>query len=307
MDISRLRTLREISLRGTMAEAADALCITPSAISQHIAHLEAEVGIPLVERRGRRIQLTHEGTRLAWYAERLISVLDEAMAEMAELKGETSGDLRIAAFSSVSTALIPATIKAVSKVHPKVRIILEELEAPAGLAALRAWTADLAIIDDLSIAISDVDDSVEVTPLIVDQLYAVVSKEHPLARSSTVRIEDLRTEQWAMDLANHAYSGVITSACRNAGFDPVINGFSSSLEVLLSLIKSGCSISLLPGLAFKHHDRELHILDLEPPIRRNIYVACRRAGRRHPAVSAVVTQLKLCAERYTLSMKTQPW
>ena len=112
MDIARLRTLRELSLRHTMAAVAEALRISPSAVSQQIGLLEAEAGLPLIERRGRRVRLTQAGQRLVLHAERVIAVLEAAKTELAELKQAVTGELRVAAFSSVAAALIPQTMKA---------------------------------------------------------------------------------------------------------------------------------------------------------------------------------------------------
>jgi DNA-binding transcriptional LysR family regulator len=295
MDITRLRTLRELMIRETMAEVADVLCVTPSAVSQHISHLEELTGVQLVERHGRRIRLTHEGKRLAWYAEQAIAVLDEAMAEMAELKGDVSGELRVAAFSSVAAALMPKTMTSLTRQFPRLRIILEELESPEALAALRAWKVDVALVDDLTFGSKEADANIDLKALTQDTLQVVVSKDHRLAAQSTVTVEELRDELWAIDLANHAYSGVVIKACRDAGFEPTINGHSSNLDVLLSLVKGNCSISMLPGLSVAPHRKELHVLKVKPEIRRKIFVASRRTGRRHPAIAALVAQLRATA------------
>ena len=81
MDFARLRTLRELSLRKTMAAVAEALLISPSAVSQQIAQLEDETGVELVERRGRGVRLTPAGQRLADHAGRVIGVLEEAKTD----------------------------------------------------------------------------------------------------------------------------------------------------------------------------------------------------------------------------------
>src|SRR5579872_2087544 len=111
MDIARLRTLRELSIRHTMAAVADAMLVSPSAVSQQVAQLELEVGLQLIERRGRGVRLTLAGNRLAAHAERVIAALEHARAELAELKGVIAGELRIAAFPSVAATLIPPTMR----------------------------------------------------------------------------------------------------------------------------------------------------------------------------------------------------
>ncbi len=291
MDITRLRTLRELMVRQTMAEVAEALCVSPSAISQHLTHLEQETGVRLIEHHGRRVRLTHEGERLAWHAERMIGVLDEAMAEMQVLQGQVVGTLRVAAFSSAALALMPQTMTAMKKLYPGVRIVLQEMEGASGLAALRAWTVDVAIVDDLTTLSLPVAKNIELTPLMTDTLYVVVGKQHRLAGRRTVQLHELKDDSWALDLASHPYSTVVINACRAAGFEPDVNAYSSNLDVLLSLIKEGCSVSILPGLCVRLHKRELALLKLTPSLGRAVHIACRRTARDRPAVAALRARL----------------
>jgi DNA-binding transcriptional LysR family regulator len=291
VDITRLRTLRELMVRQTMAEVAEALCVSPSAISQHLTHLEQETGVRLIEHHGRRVRLTHEGERLAWHAERMIGVLDEAMAEMQVLQGQVVGTLRVAAFSSAALALMPQTMTAMKKLYPGVRIVLQEMEGASGLAALRAWTVDVAIVDDLTTLSLPVAKNIELTPLMTDTLYVVVGKQHRLAGRRTVQLHELKDDSWALDLASHPYSTVVINACRAAGFEPDVNAYSSNLDVLLSLIKEGCSVSILPGLCVRLHKRELALLKLTPSLGRAVHIACRRTARDRPAVAALRARL----------------
>ena len=91
MDIAKLRALRELSIRKTMAAVAEALYVSPSAVSQQIALLEQEVGIDLIERRGRGVELTVAGRRLVERAERILVELESARADIAELKKVIAG------------------------------------------------------------------------------------------------------------------------------------------------------------------------------------------------------------------------
>jgi DNA-binding transcriptional LysR family regulator len=123
----------------------------------------------------------------------------------------------------------------------------------------------------------------------------VVSRQHRLAGRTSIRVGDLRNDMWAIDLANHAFSSVIVGACRDAGFEPAINGYSSNLDVLLALVKRGCSVSMLPGFSVQPHRKELRVLKLNPPIRRKISAACRKHARQRPATAAMISQLQACA------------
>jgi DNA-binding transcriptional LysR family regulator len=298
MDIARLRTLRELSLRQTMAAVAEALRISPSAVSQQVSQLETEAGLPLVERRGRRVRLTEAGQRLVAHAERIIATLEEAKTDLAALKQAVAGELRVAAFSSVAAALIPPVMKALERRHGQLAVVLEEMEPVDSLAALRAWQTDVALIDDLTLPANMPEPNIERIPILEDMLYAVLPNAHPLTARGKVAIADLRGERWAMDTAFNTYSDVIIRACQAAGFDPVVNGKCSGFEVVQPLIEQGCSIAILPGLRVGQRTGKFCVRKLTPEIRRRIFVAFRRGERRNPAVAAFLDQLQKCAKVY---------
>jgi DNA-binding transcriptional LysR family regulator len=97
IDVRRLRLLFELSHRGTITAVADALAYTPSAVSQQLAALEREAGVPLLERSGRRVVLTPAGAVLTRYAESVFAVLEEASAALAATRTSLTGPLRIGA------------------------------------------------------------------------------------------------------------------------------------------------------------------------------------------------------------------
>lgn len=295
MDFARLRTLRELSLRKTMASVADAILVSPSAVSQQIALLEAEVGIELVERRGRGVSLTPAGARLVEHTERVIAILEEAKTDLAELKRIIAGELRVAAFPSVAASLIPQTIMSMAANYPALRTTFAELEPVEGLAALRAWQTDVAIIDDLTTGTAMPGPGIELVHLLDDTLHVLMAPTNPLSKRPHVTLSDLRGENWALDTTANDYSGVIAQACRDVGFEPMINGRCHGFEVVRAMIAAGCSISIQPGLRWRDSTGELTIKALRPAITRRISAAFRRGEGRNPAVKAFVADLQAFA------------
>ena len=299
MDFARLRTLRELSLRKTMAAVADALFVSPSAVSQQIAQLEDELGVQLIERRGRGVRLTPAGARLVAHAERIIAVLEEAKTDLAEMKRIVAGELRVAAFPSVAAALIPRTIRALELSHPQLQLTLDELEPVDGLAALRAWQTDVALIDDLTLFPGVPEGNIETVHIIDDELFAMLPTSHPLAAKDEITLADLRNERWALDTRSNAYSNVIVRACAAVGFEPVINGNCNGFEVVIALIEAGCSVSIMPGLRVRSYVGEFHSRKVVPAMRRKISAAFRKGELRNPAIGAFVGQLRASAGELT--------
>ena len=295
MDIVRLRALRELAVRKTMAAVAEALHISPSAVSQQIAQLEDEAGIQLIERHGRGVKLTPAGQKLVSHAETIIGVLQNAKTDLAELKREVTGDLHLAAFPSVAALLGPSSMKSLAKAYPRLTVILEELEPDEALAALRSWQCDVALVDDLTVLNREQEENIEIKQIAQDILYVLLPASHPLTEQLEVQIEDLRAERWALDTASSVYTEVIVRKCRDAGFDPQINGACGSFETVLALIEAGCSVSILPGMRMLHarkYGQGVEFRKLVPEVRRKIFVAYRRGELRSPKVAALLKALQ---------------
>jgi DNA-binding transcriptional LysR family regulator len=291
MDIDRLRALRELSTRHTMAAVAQALFLTPSAVSQQIAQLEEEVGMQLTERQGRGVRLTPAGLALVAHAERILVVLDEARADLAQIQREIAGVLRVAAFPTVAAALLPHAIQQLRSRYPRLEIVFHELEPAEGLAALGSWNADLAFVDNLTSLPGARHKTVDQVPLIEDLLHVLLPLKHRLAQRRTLTLADLKDERWALDSAVSFYGEYIVNLCRRAGYEPQVNAQCRGFEVVRAMVASGCSISMIPGLRLVHALPGVRAIPLRPEARRKIAIAFRHGERNHPAVKVFVEQV----------------
>lgn len=291
MDVGRLRALLELERCGTMAAAAEALFLTPSAVSQQIAQLEEEAGVELTERVGRGVRLTPAGHALAGYAGRVMVVLDEARSELAELRREIAGELRVAAFPSIASVVLPDTVKELRRAFPRLSIEIEELEPIDAVAALRSWRADIALIDDLSIAAGNNRENIEVVPLAEDALYVAVATDHPLSKKSSLTIADLRQETWAIESTWSTFGSFVADLCRRAGYEPRINAKCRGSEMVEAMVASGCSVSVAPGLRVLRAPAGVAWIKLKPEVRRKIYVAYRCGERSHPTIKVFVDEI----------------
>ncbi|MBL4929468.1 LysR family transcriptional regulator [Fuscibacter oryzae] len=292
MDLGRLRALRELAVRKTMAAVSEALLVSPSAVSQQISLLEQEVGIKLIERRGRGVELTLAGHNLVHRAERIFAEIESARADIAELKQIIAGDLRVAAFPSVAAAVIPGTIRALMQAHPQLSIQFDEMEPEQALAALRSWQTDVALIDDLNVPPGALDANIETMPLMEDVFNVMVSLDHLLAESPSATLEDLRDEAWVIDTASSNYTRMLTQACQTSGFTPRIMARCNGFEVTVALIREGCAIAILPGLRASHDLEDVWVCRLKPEIRRKISIAFRKGEKRSPALQAFLAKVK---------------
>src|SRR5688572_22494947 len=128
LNVTRLRVLRELAHRGSIAAVADALWLTPSAVSQQLSALERETRVQLVERAGRGVKLTTAGQVLADHSERVFEALDEAQAALQAPQTQPTGRLRVASFPSVVRLVIPPVLARLRERFPDLLVEVEDLE-----------------------------------------------------------------------------------------------------------------------------------------------------------------------------------
>src|ERR671917_1580116 len=148
LDLRRLRLLRELHSRGTIAAVADALQYTPSAVSQQLAILEREAGVPLLERAGRGVRLTDPALVLVEHAEALLERAARAESDLAAAAGSITGRARIAGFQSVILRLALPAMQALANSAPRLRAELVESEPEDALPALALGDIDFVLGDE---------------------------------------------------------------------------------------------------------------------------------------------------------------
>src|SRR3954447_23769451 len=122
LDVRRLRVLRELAARGTIAATADALGYTAPAVSQQLAALEREAGVELLERNGRRRRLTPAGEELVARTEGILRELEGPEAATGRTTTRVAGVLLSAASASAHRALLPKAIAKLGAEHPDLRV-----------------------------------------------------------------------------------------------------------------------------------------------------------------------------------------
>ena len=147
LDVRRLRLLRELKIRGTLAEVAEALQYSPSSVSQQLALLEKEAGVELLRKTGRRVQLTPQAEVLVAHTAQLLETLEQAEADLAASLTTVTGTVRIAVFQSAALALMPETLSRMAAAYPEVRIEMIQREPETALHETWARDFDLVIAE----------------------------------------------------------------------------------------------------------------------------------------------------------------
>jgi DNA-binding transcriptional LysR family regulator len=294
----RLRLLRELANRGTIAATADACGYTPSGVSQQLALLEREVRTPLLVREGRRVALTAAARVLVEHAERVLAELEAAEAALAGLAGSVSGTARLAAFPTAAAAFVPAAIARCRAEHPDLRVILSELETDEAVAAVRSGRIDLALVYEYALLPRVADPGVDVDPLLTEPLLAAL----PAGRDAPERVSlaMMRDDAWIAPHSDTALRAVLDRACGLAGFAPTVDYASDDYTVIVALVAAGLGVALLPRLATEALSADVHLHPVaDPPLTRTISLVTRSGSGRHPTIAAVAAELHSTMEPHS--------
>ena len=293
LGVWRLQLLREVARRGTITAAAAALSITPSAVSQQLKVLEAEAGVPLIERHGRRVRLTEAGETLVRHADAISDALEAAESDLAASREGNAGTLRVAAFPTAARAILPSAIASLGGRHPGLRVLLRDLETAESLAALAMDEVDLAVVDEYDESARVREQGLDVVPLLRDPIHVALPIDDGAPGST--RLPDLRDEPWIMDTETSAIYGAVLRACRRSGFEPNVRSHCRDYSVIIALVEAGLGAAFLPGLALRDRPIRATVVPLDPPLERAVMIAVKPARRRHPAVAAMVDALRRAA------------
>ncbi len=305
LDLKRLRVLSEVARRGSFSAAANALYLSQSAVSQQVATLEREVGMPLLERTSNGPKLNDAGRILVGHAEAALARLEEAEHELKAVAGLEGGEIRIASFPSASATLLTEGLAEFGDRHPDVLLNVTEAEPEDSLPMLRAAEVDLALVFDYPKLPRAEERDIDRVLVLSEHMYLALPREHRLAVEDKVRLKDLADETWLCGVCPSSCGDVVKEACREAGFEPRIGLESDEYQVLQAYVAAGLGFTLLPDLALPalRHDLVVRPTTPEAP-KREVWAATRAEGARSAATLTMVQILREVGARFAAESPT---
>jgi DNA-binding transcriptional LysR family regulator len=296
-----IRALCEVGARGSFSAAADALDLTQSAVSQHVAALEREAGLPLVQRGTRPTELTEAGRVLVRHGTAIAARLDDAEQELGELAGRRSGRLRFGSFPTALTTFVPMALARLRREHPAVVLTVVDDHLQGLLPRLADGSLDLAVVFDHEILPAGAP-MLRQVPLFDDTYRAVLPAGHRLARRrGAVGLSDLAEEVWVGGHTGSAWFSIVRHSCRAAGFEPRTSLASDDYRAVQAFVAAGLGVAVIPALAVATTVPGVEVRQLRgaAPVRR-ISVAHQADRFRSPAVRAMTDILQDIARRVDL-------
>jgi len=279
VELLQLRCFVTIAETRSFTAAAVRLHVSQPALSYQIKHLENELRTRLFDRSSRRVSLTVDGRAFLPLAQSVLSKAHEAVRMMEERLGAELGDVTFGSLPSVGSHVVPHLLQTFRQSFPGVQVQLVEGASDELEEGVLSGDLDFAILGTTS-----AHQSLEVHPLIVEELLAVVPTTHRLAGRHRVGLTELEHEDFILLSSSFILTQQILEACRQAGFEPHVAYHTGSLDSARNFVRHDLGIGILPRLGLAGQDEEgLLGIPFDEPLTRTLNLV--RAKDRYATVA----------------------
>jgi len=281
--LRQLRVFIEVARRHSFSRAGDEIGLTQSAVSRCVRELETEIGVKLIDRTTREVQLTDVGANLVATLTRLLTDLDDALREVREIGEQRRGRVVVAASPTVACRLMPPVVAACGRQFPYVTLGLRDDVQSDVVRKIRSGEVDFGvIIGPFS------DDDLETEVLMTDSFCVVARTDHPLAARERVAWKDLDGEPLVLLDQASGSRPLIDAMLAEQGVHARIVQELGHPATVYGLIEAGVGISVQPWLALPLPEgSSLVARPLTPRAERTIELVRRRDRSLSPAAEAV--------------------
>jgi len=292
-DPRRLGFLLAVHRAGGVLAAADLLHVTPSAVSQQIARLEAEEKVQVLDRGPRGVTLTPAGRILAEAAERIESEMVEARKAIVAMSEEMTGTVSVGSFQTAIRAVVGPTFASLESRYPGVELDVQELEPAEALRLLRSGDLDVVLLERDEDADSPAPRGMREVPLLDEPWRVVVPATFP----TPARLDDVRDAVWLGPEPSTAAARALRRLSRTLGTTLRTRHSYYDFDVALALVAAGQGVAMLPALAVQGEMPDGVTVVPLPGLGSRRLVARHRATRHEPrpVVNAVIDEMVAAA------------
>lgn len=288
MDLQQLRCFAAVARHRHFTRAAAELHIGQPAVSQHIRRLEAELGVRLLNRTTRAVEISDAGRMLLARTERALGEIDAGLAELAELKGLLRGKLTLGAIQWLEPYDLAATLAGFHQQHPGIEIRVVEEAAQAMIQGVLSNELDVAFVPLDAGLPREIGSEL----LFEDELVLVVAPGHPLAERGQVRMAELAQEPFVFLREGTGLRRAVEDAARKAGFAPHASFETNELSRVLALVARGLGVSAVSKAVADTASNLVVSLKLRPALRRRVGLIWRTGHHHSPAANAFLDYVR---------------
>ncbi|MFE0646586.1 LysR family transcriptional regulator [Streptomyces sp. NPDC058877] len=289
-DLRKLRVLMELDRRGTVSAVAASLHLTPSAVSQQLAGLAKELGVPLTEPVGRRLRLTGAARVVLRSAEEIFACIDRLHRSLAEYGDGERGEVSVSGFGTTLAPLILPAAGIVKRRSPGLRTTLAEVDPPASFEMLEQGRTDVVIAVE-SPSVPAFDTRFDKHPLMTEVFDVALPAGHPMVQAPALTLADLAEDAWIFATVGMCQE-IPLAACAAAGFTPQATHVIGEWDATLAAVREGLGICLVPRLARRGSRPGVVVRRIDDAPWRRVFAAVRSGSGDVPQIEAVLDALR---------------
>ncbi|OLT43667.1 LysR family transcriptional regulator [Saccharomonospora sp. CUA-673] len=293
----RLQALHAVDRHGTLAAAAEALHLTPSAVSQQLSKLERDVGTRLLLPHGRSVKLTPAGRVLADSADTVLGELALARTRLDALSGDITGPMRVGSIPTGVYTFVTRALTSLAGAHPDVEPAVIEAEPERSLPMLVNGQLDVAVVESWDNMPLTRPPHTHWRALRDDTARVMLPATDPRADQDTIDAPELARDRWVSWTAGSRANAWLCHTLRERGIEPDIRHYVTGYATVFSLVAGLGAVALLPAMALAvasgHDVRPVRVDDPAP--RRTLYAVTAEPHPR-PALEACLDALADAAQ-----------
>ncbi len=281
MEMHQLRYFLAVIKTGSFSRAAAECHVSQPSLSQQILKLEEELGEPMFERLPRGVAMTPAAHLLQASAVRILQEAEDARRLILQARGDVRGRVTVGVLPTIAPYFLPGLLQLFSTQFPHAEVVVQEDTTARLLVEIENGAIDMALV---SLPVEA--PFLATKKLFEDELLLAMPHAHHLASRKTVKLHDLAGEDFILLRDGHCLADQSSDICeKTANFCPKVACRSAQMETVLSLIRAGLGISLVPRMAQESGAVQgLNLKSISPPIYRSIALAWRK-NRHHCLVA----------------------
>lgn len=249
MNLRQLELFVAVVEAGSFSRGAESASLTQSTVSQHIAALESEVELQLLDRTGQGVVMTDAGKLFLLHARKVLAECGTLRQAMSGLRGLQQVNLTVGASNIPANYLIPTIMPQLAAEHPGIALTMQTGDSREMLDSLLADSVELAVVGSRGD-----DRRLDYLPFASDLLVLAVGPQHPWSRCTTVTLDDLAESPLIVREKGSGSDQALQQALRQAGFDPnrlQIAARLGSNEAVRQAVLSGFSMAFLSEISIR--------------------------------------------------------
>lgn len=287
MEWHQIQYFQVVAKTEHFTRAAEILSVSQPALSRSISKLEEELGVALFDRKGRNIILNKYGRMFLHRVERSIKEIENGIEEIQQALHPENGTVSLAFLHSLGISFVPEIVSSFQSLYPNVKFQLNQASSLSVLEQLEAGEIDVAFV-----SLHQEHKDIVRLPLIIEELFIIVSVHHPLAKQDSVDLQDIKDEPFIAFKDGYGLRTITDRLCVQSNFTPKVVFEGEEIGTVAGLVGAKLGVSLVPNLSILDKNKVKLLRVAKPLCTRTIGIAWKEGRYLSPVTKRFIQYVK---------------